>query len=160
VRVKVDDREGMSPGWKFNDWEQKGVPLRIELGPKDLEKGTALLANRLEEGKREVRLEELAGSLPTELTNFHERLYERARRFREEHTFHAESYDELKEMVEHGFVYATHSGDAESERRIQEETRATVRCLPLEGPGAEGTVCVHTGKPSGYPRKVIFAKAY
>jgi prolyl-tRNA synthetase len=160
VRIFVDDREGMSPGWKFNEWEQKGVPLRIELGPKDLEKGTALLASRLEEVKREVRLEELATGIPAELTAFHERLFERARRFREEHTFHAESYDELKEMVEHGFVYATHSGDPRSERAIQEETKATVRCLPLDGPSAEGSVCVHTGKPSGYPRKVIFAKAY
>ena len=160
VRVHVDDREGMSPGWKFNEWEQKGVPLRIELGPKDLEKGTALLASRLEEEKRELRLEEIAAGMVAELTGFHEALFERARRFREEHTFHAETYDELKEKVEHGFVYATHSGDPESERRIQEETKATVRCLPLEGPSAEGTVCVHTGKSSGYPRKVVFAKAY
>jgi prolyl-tRNA synthetase len=160
VRVRVDDREGMSPGWKFNEWEQKGVPLRVELGPKDLEKGTALLASRLEEGKREVRLEELATGITGELAAFHDKLFERARRFRDEHTFHAESYDELKEMVEHGFVYATHSGDPISEKTIQEETKATVRCLPLEGPSAEGTVCVHTGRPSGYPRKVIFAKAY
>ncbi|HEX7004924.1 MAG TPA: proline--tRNA ligase [Trueperaceae bacterium] len=160
VRVHVDDREGMSPGWKFNEWEQKGVPLRIEIGPKDLEKGTALLASRLEEEKRELRLEEIADGMTAELANFHERLFERARKFRDEHTYHAETYDELKEMVQHGFVYATHSGDPDSEKRIQEETKATVRCLPLEGPSAEGSNCIHTGKPSGYPRKVIFAKAY
>ncbi|MEX2543117.1 MAG: proline--tRNA ligase [Trueperaceae bacterium] len=160
IRVHVDDREGMSPGWKFNEWEQKGVPLRIELGPKDLEKGTATVANRLEDGKSEVRLSELAPGMPGELTAFHDRLFERARAFRDEHTFHAETYDELKEMVQHGFVYATHSGDPDSEKAIQEETKATVRCLPLTGPSAEGTSCVHTGRPSGYPRKVIFAKAY
>ena len=68
--------------------------------------------------------------------------------------------DELKEKAEHGFVYATHCGDPESEQQIQEETKATIRCIPLDGPSAEGSVCVHTGKPSGYARKVVFAKAY
>ncbi len=160
VRVKVDEREGMSPGRKFNEWEQKGVPLRIELGPKDLDAGTALLANRLESDKRTLRLEDVPREIHDALPRFHDALFARALAFREEHTFEAESYDELKEKVEHGFVYATHCGDPESERQIQEETKATVRCIPLEGPSAEGTSCVHTGRPSGYARKVIFAKAY
>ena len=160
VRVKVDEREGMSPGWKFNEWERKGVPLRIELGPKDLEAGTVLLADRLSGEKDTVAIEQVASRVPGLLKAFHERLFERARVFRDEHIFEAETYEELKEKVEHGWVYATHCGDPESEARIQEETKATVRCIPLEGPSAEGTVCVHTGKPSGYARKVIFAKAY
>ncbi len=160
VRVKLDDREGMSPGWKFNEWEQKGVPLRLELGPKDLEKGVALLADRLGDGKEELPLEGLAAQIPARLDAFHDALYQRALDFRRENTRTAETFSELKEMVEHGFVYATHCGDPESEKQIQEETKATIRCIPLDGPSAEGSVCVHTGRPSGYARKVIFAKAY
>ncbi len=160
VRVKLDDRDGLSPGRKFNEWEQKGVPLRIEIGPRDLEQGVATVADRLSGEKQQVPLAELASTVPSRLDAFHAALYARAVKFRDERTFHANSYDELKEMVEHGFVYASHCGDPESESRIQEETRATVRCIPLEGPSAEGTSCIHTGKPSGYPRKVIFGKAY
>jgi prolyl-tRNA synthetase len=160
VRVHVDEREGMSPGWKFHDWERKGVPLRLELGPKDLERGTAPLADRLAGEKTAVSLTEVVVRVPALLERFHERLFERARAFRDEHLFVAESYDELQEKLEHGWVYATHCGDPESEARIQEETKATVRCIPLEGPSAEGSACVHTGRESGYPRKVIFARAY
>lgn len=160
VRVKVDNRDGLSPGRKFNEWEQKGVPLRIEIGPKDLEQGVGMLADRLTGEKRAVPLGELAVRVPQELEAFHDALFQRAREFREQHIYHANTYEELKEMVELGFVYATHCGDPESEKAIQEETKATVRCIPLEGPSAEGTVCVHTGRPSGYARKVIFAKAY
>ncbi len=160
VRAKLDDREGMSPGWKFNEWERKGVPLRLELGPKDLAAGMAVLADRLSGEKREVRLEQLPELLPELLDDFHQRLFARALAFREEHTFEASTMEELAELLERGWVYATHCGDPESERAIQELTKATVRCIPLEGPSAEGTVCVHTGRPSGYPRKVIFARAY
>jgi prolyl-tRNA synthetase len=160
MRVKTDDRQGMSAGWKFNEWEQKGVPLRIELGARDIAGGVALLANRLAEGKTEIPLADVARQVPELLEKFHHDLYARAVQFREEHTYHAETYEELKEMVEHGFVYATHCGDPECEKRIQEETKATVRCIPLEGPSAEGSVCVYDGKPSGYARKVIFARAY
>ncbi|MEJ2667320.1 MAG: proline--tRNA ligase, partial [Deinococcales bacterium] len=160
VRAHVDDRDGLSPGRKFNEWEQKGVPLRIELGPRDVGEGTAVLVDRLSGEKRSLRLETLPDSVTAELETFQRALYERARAFQEAHTFEANSYDELKEMVEHGFVYATHCGDPESERQIQEETKATVRCIPLEGPSAEGTRCVHTGRESAYPRKVVFARAY
>lgn len=160
VRVRVDDREGMSPGWKFNEWEQKGVPLRVEVGPKDLDRGVAIVADRLASEKREVALGDLAAEVPGELEAFHDRLYERARSFREAHTFEASTMEELAEGVERGFVLATHCGDPDSEAAIQQLTKATVRCIPLEGPSAEGSVCVHTGRPSGYPRKVIFARAY
>ena len=160
VRVKVDDRQGISPGRKFNEWEQKGVPLRVEIGPRDLEAGVATVADRLGGDKRQVPLTTLPTTIADALETFHHALYQRALDFREQQTFHAETYDELKEMVEHGFVYATHCGEPASEAAIQEETKATVRCIPLEGPSAEGTVCVHTGRPSGYARKVIFAKAY
>jgi prolyl-tRNA synthetase len=161
VRVKVDDRPGMSPGWKFNEWEQKGVPLRLELGPKDLDEGVAQLADRLSGEKRAVKLANLAQTIPVELTAFHEALYARAHAFRGAHIVEVDTLEEFKARVDDGyFVYATHCGEAESERWLQETTKATARCVPFDGPSAEGSVCVHTGKPSGYPRKVVFAKAY
>ncbi len=160
VRVKVDDREGLSPGRKFNEWEQKGVPLRVELGPKDLEQGVALLADRITGDKRSVPLGELAGQIPGALEEFHQALFQRAASFRADHTFHAGNYDEFRQYVERGFVYATHCGKAECEDAIQEETKATARCIPLEGPSAEGSTCVKCGERSDYPRKVVFAKAY
>lgn len=160
IRVKVDRREGISPGFKFNEWEQKGVPFRIELGPKDLEQGTALLANRLEAEKETVKLSDIAEAIPQRLSQFHDALFERARQFRDKRTFEVRDYEEFKDKIEEGFVYASHCGDPESEKRIQEETKATARCIPLEGPSAEAVPCIHTGKPSAYPRKVIFAKAY
>jgi len=161
VRVKVDDRPGMSPGWKFNEWEQKGVPLRLEVGPKDLDEGVAQLADRLSGEKRAIKLANLAQTIPAELAAFHAALFERALSFRDDHIVEVDTLDEFRERVDAGyFVYATHCGDAESERWLQETTKATARCIPFEGPSAEGTVCVHTGKASGYPRKVIFAKAY
>ncbi|MEX2502186.1 MAG: proline--tRNA ligase [Trueperaceae bacterium] len=160
VRVHVDDREGMSPGFKFHEWERKGVPVRVELGPKDLDAGTAPVVDRLSGEKAPVPIGDLAASMPERLDDVHDRLYERARAFRDERILHADDYEDLKAKLDHGWVWATHSGDPESERRIQEETKATVRCIPLEGPSAEGTVCVHTGAPSGYPRKVLFGRAY
>ncbi len=160
LRFKVDDREGMSPGWKFNEWEQKGVPLRVELGPKDIEQGVALLADRLTGEKASVPLAELAARIPAALEEFHDALYQRALSFRADHTFSADSYDDFVQYVERGFVYATHCGQPECEGAIQESTKATARCIPLEGPSAEGGTCVKCGAASGYPRKVVFAKAY
>jgi prolyl-tRNA synthetase len=159
VRVKVDARE-VNPGAKFYEWELKGVPLRVELGPKDLEAGTALVKDRLLADKSSVPLSGLVPYLVDALADFHERLVARARTFRDERTVEAHTFEELVEGVERGFVIATHCGDPASEKAIQEATKATVRCIPLEGVSAEGSVCVHTGRPSGYPNKVVFAKAY
>lgn len=159
VRVKVDARDA-SPGAKFYEWGQKGVPLRVEIGPKDLDAGTALVKDRLMPEKVAVPLSGLVAYLAAALPDFHDRLYERARSFREERTVEAHTFEALVEGVERGFVIATHCGDPASEQAIQEATKATVRCIPLEGVSAEGTVCVHTGRPSGYANKVVFAKAY
>jgi prolyl-tRNA synthetase len=160
VRYRVDDRDDLTPGRKFNEWEQKGVPFRIEVGQRDLEAGVATVVNRLTGEKTQVPLAEVASGMPARLDGFHDALYRRAEEFRDAHTYTAETMDELAEKVEQGFVWATHCGDPESERQIQELTKATVRCIPFEGPSAEGTTCIHTGRPSGYPRKVLFAKAY
>jgi len=159
VRVHVDARDA-NPGAKFYEWEQKGVPLRVEIGPKDLDAGTALVKDRLEVDKTAVPLDGLVGYLVEALPAFHDRLYARARAFREERTMEAHTFEELVAGVERGFVIATHCGDPESERAIQEATKATVRCIPLEGVSAEGSTCVHTGRPSGYANKVVFGRAY
>jgi prolyl-tRNA synthetase len=160
VRVKVDDRDGMSPGWKFNEWERKGVPLRVELGPKDLEAGTALVKDRLLAEKAIVPLPGLVPFLLQALPDFHRRLFDRALDFRASRTREVDSYDELKEQVEVGFAIATHCGDPASEAAIQAETKATVRCIPIEGIPVGDSRCVHTGAPSPYANKVVFAKAY
>jgi prolyl-tRNA synthetase len=159
VRVKVDDREGLSPGWKFNDWELKGVPLRLEVGPKDLDRGEVILASRLEGEKRGVRLSTVAETVQAELANFHETLFNRAKRFRDENSFVVDDFEAFKKHVETGWVYATHCGGADCEARIQEATKATPRCIPFEGPSA-GETCVHCGGESAYGKRVIFAKAY
>ena len=160
VRVKIDDREGMSPGFKFNEWERKGVPLRLELGPKDLEQQHVVVANRLSGEKTQLPMASLSSVIPQALEDFHHALYQRAKDFRDQHIFEAHDYEDFKAKLEHGWVYAPHCGDAESEKRIQEETKATARCIPFEAPSAEGLPCIHTGQPSAYPRKVLFAKAY
>jgi prolyl-tRNA synthetase len=159
VRVHVDARDA-NPGAKFFEWEQKGVPLRVEIGPKDLDAGTALVKDRLAAEKTAVPLDGLVAYLVEALPAFHDRLYARARAFREERTVEAHTFEELVAGVERGFVIATHCGDPASERAIQEATKATVRCIPLEGVSAEGSTCVHTGRPSGYANKVVFGRAY
>ncbi len=160
IRVKVDDREGISPGFKFNEWEQKGVPLRLELGPRDLEQGVAQLSNRLNASKQSLPLTDIATRIPADLEAFHSALFERAKSFREQRLFEVKDYAEFREKIEEGWVYASHCGDPESEAQIQEDTKATPRCIPFEGPSAAGVPCIHTGRPSAYERKVIFAKAY
>jgi prolyl-tRNA synthetase len=160
VRLKVDDRQELSPGFKFNEWELKGVPLRLELGPKDLEQQVAQLADRLSGDKWAVPLHELAARVPEALERFHEALYKRAKAFRDAHIFEVRDYDEFKERIEEGWVLAAHCGEPESEAQIQADTKATPRCVPFEGQSAEGVSCIHTGRPSAYARKVIFGKAY
>jgi prolyl-tRNA synthetase len=159
VRVHVDARDA-NPGAKFYEWEQKGVPLRVELGPKDLDAGTALVKDRLAPEKVAVPLMGLTQFLVDALPDFHARLYQRAVDFRASRTVEVSTFDELVEGVERGFVIATHCGDPESEKAIQEATKATVRCIPLEGVPVGDSKCVHTGRASGYANKVVFAKSY
>ncbi|AWR85642.1 proline--tRNA ligase [Meiothermus taiwanensis] len=158
IRVHLDDRDQYSPGYKFNEWELKGVPLRLELGPRDVEAGTAVLASRLG-GKETVPLSELPGLLPARLEQFQRDLYQRALEFRDAHTWAVDSYDEFKEKVEQGFVKAFHCGDAACEKQIKAETTATTRCIPYDEPEAHGS-CIRCGKPSAYGQRILFAKAY
>ncbi len=160
VRVKVDDRDAMSAGWKFNEWERKGVPIRLEIGPKDLDAGSVVVKDRLAEEKRSVPLEGLTAYVVEGLDDFHERLFQRALDFRSARMREVHTFEQLAEQVEVGFALATHCGDPESEAVIQEATKATVRCIPLEQVPVGDSRCVHTGRESGYPTKVVFGRAY
>ncbi|TFU17073.1 proline--tRNA ligase [Thermus tengchongensis] len=158
LRVHLDDRDQYTPGYKFHEWELKGVPFRIELGPKDLEAGEAVLASRLG-GKERISLEVLPALLPEKLDAFHQALYQRALDFQKAHTRKVDTYGEFKEAVQGGFALAFHCGDKACEKAIQEETTATTRCVPFEAEPEEG-LCVRCGRPSAYGKRVVFAKAY
>jgi prolyl-tRNA synthetase len=168
IRVKMDEREGMSPGFKFNDWEMRGVPLRMELGPKDVAKGTVVLARRDrpgKEGKSFVPQEGIAAAVAAMLGEIQKALYERALAFREANTAEPADYGEFKKAVERGFAFSWWCGGSECEGNIKEETKATMRCIPLDqslgtGRSAAGGTgkCVYCGQPA--KDKAIFAKAY
>ena len=164
IRVTVDDREGASPGWKFNEWEMRGVPVRIELGPKDVAKQSAVLARRDrpgKEGKSSVGLGEIAAGVSDLLGQIQKSMHERALQFREAHTRDARSYEELQQAVEGGFARSLWCGSADCEAKIKEETRATMRCIPLEnaaGAGQATGACVYRKKPA--TSVAIFARAY
>ena len=160
VRAVFDEREGSSPGFKFNDWEMRGVPLRIEIGPKDVANKSAVLARRDKpgrEGKSFVPREGLTGAVAETLTAIQKSLYERALNFRTENTADPKDYAEFKKAVEKGFAYSFWCGGGECEKRIKEDTKATLRCIPLGQPAETGK-CIYCGNPAG--EKAYFAKAY
>jgi prolyl-tRNA synthetase len=155
----VDDREE-TPGFKFNDWEMRGVPLRIEVGPKDVEKGTVVFARRDlpgKEGKSFVPQAGIADAARSILATIQVAMLQRATEFREANTREPNSYAEFRAIVEDSFARAWWCGERQCEAEIKEETKATTRCIPLEQPGGSG-VCVHCGKPA--KEMAIFAKAY
>jgi len=159
-RVRVDRREGFTPGFKFNDWEMRGVPLRIELGPRDVAQGTVMLARRDRpgrEGKSSVPRTGAPEAVGETLEAVHAALYERALRFREEHTVEAGDYGAFGEAVERGFALAWWCEQDDCEAAIKEELRATTRCIPFDQPAGAG-VCVRDGRPAA--RKAVFGRAY
>ena len=159
-RWRLDSREHLSPGFKFNEWEVKGVPVRVEVGPKDVDKGTVALSRRDmpgRQGKSFVEQQGLGERITALLNEIQKELFERARRFRDEHTFTVNSYDEFKEGVERGFVRAYWDGAGEDEDRVKAEAKATVRVIPFEQPEEEG-ICFLTGRRT--KRQVIFARSY
>jgi prolyl-tRNA synthetase len=160
IRVKVDEREGISPGFKFNDWEMRGVPLRIELGPKDVAKSGAVLARRDrpgKEGKSAIPQAGIAEAVGMALAEIQKSLYDRALAFREANTAEPKDYAEFKAAVEKGFALACWCGSADCEAKIKEETKATMRCIPLEQPWGPGR-CILCNRPA--KEKAIFARAY
>ncbi len=170
LTVEVDDREGMKPGAKYYDWERKGVPLRLEIGPRDLESGTAMAKRRIsdvdERGKpmkEKLPMEDIGLHVGKVLDEFQQTLYDRALAFREANTLEVDSWDEFQEVFADSaskFVWAHWDGTTETELQIKDETKATVRCIPLEGEGPtpEPGSCVKTGRPS--QQRVLFAKNY
>ena len=157
--VKFDDRDTHKPGWKFAEYELKGVPLRVAIGPRDLENGTVELARRDTKEKQVIKVEELGERVGALLTNIQEAIFNKAKTFRENKTSKVDNYDEFKELLEEkgGFILAHWDGSAETEARIKEETKATIRCIPLEREHEKGA-CMVTGKPSA--GRVVFARAY
>jgi prolyl-tRNA synthetase len=159
-RVHVDDRTEVTPGFKFNDWELRGVPLRIEIGPKDVEKGMVMAARRDRpgrEGKTQLSQTNLPDQVGSLLEDIQSSLLARATAFRDEHIFEPKDYTDLKEIVQNGWALAWWCGSAECEAKVKEDTKATTRCLPLDQDGSTGE-CVYCGKPAD--KKVYFARAY
>ena len=160
IRVRVDERDGVTPGFKFNDWEMRGVPLRVEIGPKDVANGTVALARRDKpgkEGKSFVKQNGLIDAVNETLRSVQQSLYERALAFRNANTHESQDYAQFKTIVEKGFALSYWCGRRECEAQVKEETKATARCIPLEQTGGEG-FCIRCGQPAA--EKVIFAKAY
>jgi len=160
IRVKLDEREGQSAGWKFNDWEMRGVPVRVELGPKDVAKQAAVLARRDKpgrEGKVSAPLADIPATIEKLLAEIQQSLHDKALSFRKSNTHATKNIEELKTAVETGFALASWCGSGDCEAKIKEETRATMRCIPLEQQGLPGD-CVACGKPA--KDNAIFARAY
>jgi prolyl-tRNA synthetase len=159
IRTHVDDRQQHSPGFKFNDWEMRGVPVRLELGPRDLASGTALMSTRLGEGKTAVGLESAPARLAAELGAFQDRLLQRATDFRDSRTASVNSWGEFTDAVSTGWAVAFHCGLPDCEDDIKAATSATPRCIPADGAQEEG-VCVRCDRPSAYGKRLIFGRAY
>ncbi|MEC9475577.1 MAG: proline--tRNA ligase [Planctomycetota bacterium] len=158
ARTHLDDRDQFRPGYKFNEWELKGVPVRIEVGPRDLEKGEVVLAFRHSGEKKSLPVEAVTAEVMSVLEEAQKGLFEKALAQREERTYTVDSYDEFKERVDGGGFFLCHwDGTTETEERIQNETKATIRNLPFEAPDDPGQ-CMVTGNPSAH--RVIISKAY
>ena len=158
VSVKFDNRDTHKPGWKFAEYELKGVPLRLALGNRDLENGTIEVARRDTMEKETLQISDIGKKVVNLLDKIQENLYTKADTFREEKTYTANTYEEFKKLIKDGgFVYAHWDGSSESEEKIKQETKATIRCIPQDVACEEG-VCIYSGKQSN--RRVLFAKSY
>lgn len=159
-RLKVDDRSEVTPGFKFNDCEMRGVPLRLEIGPKDVEKHSVMTARRDilgKAGKSILSMDALAGQIGALLDDIQQSMLQKATRFRDEHIFEPRDYAHLQEIVQNGWAYTWWCGNADCEAKIKEDTKATTRCIPLEQEGGKGK-CIYCGGPAS--EKVYFARAY
>ncbi len=159
ITVKFDDRDTYKPGFKFAEYEFKGVPVRIAIGPRDLENGSVEVARRDTKEKETLQQKDLANKIEHLLENIQNNLFQKAKDYREEMTYKANTWDEFRNIINNksGFVLAHWDGTAETEEKIKQETKATIRCIPLNNKLEEGK-CVYSGNPS--KQRVIFAKAY
>ncbi|MCD4681983.1 MAG: proline--tRNA ligase [Bacteroidales bacterium] len=159
ISVKYDDRDTYKPGWKFSEYEFKGVPVRLAIGPRDLENNTVEVARRDTLEKEILQIADIENKIEHLLEQIQKKLYHRALSFRENNTYAVDTWDEFKDVIENkgGFVLAHWDGTAETEEKIKDETKATIRTIPLDSKKEEGK-CIFTGNPS--KQRVVFAKAY
>ena len=159
VRVKYDDNDNNRPGWKFAEYEMKGVPVRIAFGARDLENNVAEVARRDTKEKKSISLDGLAGSIIQLLDDIQQAMFDKAKAYRDAHITRVDSWEDFEKTLdgEGGFIGAHWDGTAETEEAIKQKTKATIRCIPLNNPQEEGK-CILTGKPS--KERVLFARAY
>jgi prolyl-tRNA synthetase len=159
ISVKYDDRDTLRPGFKFAEYEMKGVPVRLAIGGRDLENGTIEIARRDTKEKQTISREGILEYIENLLVEIQQNIYNKALKFRDENTREANSYEEFKELLDTkaGFISAHWDGTSETEKRIKDETKATIRCIPLNNKPEDGK-CIVTGKPS--TQRVLFARAY
>ena len=159
IGVKIDDREQYSPGWKYNEWEKRGVPLRIEVGPRDLEKNQVMLVRRDNGQKTPASQDDLAQTVRKTLDEIQAGLYQKAVEFREKHSYPVDDYSKFNEILDRdaGFLWSHWCGSDECEDRVKAETKATIRCIPMNRPKETGK-CIVCGETS--EGRVIFARAY
>ncbi len=158
ISVKFDDRDTYKPGYKFAEWELKGVPIRLAIGPRDLENGTIEIARRDTLEKEVLQMADIAEKIDHLLVKIQDNIYQKALAFRDENTFYADTWDEFKDRVEKGgFVLAHWDETPETEIKIKDETKATIRLIPIDGKQEEGK-CIFSGAPS--KQRVVFARAY
>jgi prolyl-tRNA synthetase len=159
LSVKFDNRENLKPGFKFAEYELKGVPVRIAVGPRDLENGTVEVARRDTKEKKVVPIDQVVSEMLALLDSIQQNIYHKALKFRNEKITKVDSYIDFKKVLDDkgGFVLAHWDGTAATEALIKDETKATIRCIPLDAPQESG-VCVYSGKPS--TQRVLFARAY
>ena len=159
IRVKLDDRDTHTPGYKFNDYELKGVPIRLGIGPKDIEKGSVELVRRDDLIKSFVSQDKLEIHIKELLKEIQNNLFDKALEHRDQHISNCDTYEDFKQILESkgGFIAAHWDGTTETEIKIKQETKATIRCIPLDSDKENGT-CIYSGKPSN--QRVLFAKAY
>ncbi|UPZ36179.1 proline--tRNA ligase [Sphingobacterium sp. PCS056] len=159
ISVKYDDRDTQRPGFKFAEWELKGVPLRVAIGARDMQNGTVELARRDTQTKETVEQDGLGDRIERLLNEIQENIFKKALDYRDSHITEVNSYDEFKEVLETkaGFISCHWDGTVETEKLVKEETKATIRCIPLDAKEEAG-ICIFTGKPS--TKRVLFAKAY
>jgi len=157
--VKFDNRDNFKPGFKFAEYEMRGVPVRIAIGPRDLENGTVEVARRDTKEKQVMKMNDVVNEMPKLLDAIQQNIYQRALKFRADNTRKVDSYDEFKKALDEtpGFILAHWDGTPESETAIKEETKATIRCIPLDAIEEDGK-CIYSGKPS--KQRVLFARAY
>jgi prolyl-tRNA synthetase len=157
IRVKIDNDDTKRPGWKFAEWELKGVPVRIAMGPRDLQNRTCELYRRDDQKKENVSLDGISDRIQQLLEDIQQNLFTKAQERLKNNTFSVDTWEAFQDKIEQGFVLAHWDGTTETELKIKELTKATIRCIPMDSIEEVGT-CVLTGKPSN--KRVLFAKAY